>query len=264
MNLEAARRLLAITHAPSPKLEEGERTHIDRTSIDFALACRQHEAYCQMLRDCDAEVRVLDVNCSFPDSVFVEDTAIVLEEVAVMTSMGTVSRRAETKGIESELRKHREVECISLPGSIDGGDVLRIGRQLLVGLSSRTNRAGLNALDAIARRHGYKITPVPVSGCLHLKTACTALPDGTLIVNPAWLDGEALRGFNRVAVSESEPWAANVALVGATVCLAAEHKGTAEMIDRLGFDVRTVELSEFAKAEGGVTCLSLLLQAMAS
>src|SRR5205085_3776151 len=125
-------------------------------------------------------------------------------------------------------------------------------------VSSRTNRGGVDALAEIVHRFGYKVIPVPVRGCLHLKTACTALPDETLLVNSAWLDVAALRPFEWTPVSESEPWAANVALVGAHVCLAAEHPRTADMIRGRGFDIRTVELSEFAKAEGGVTCLSLL------
>ena len=260
MNRDAARRLLAITHAPSPKLEQGERTHIDRAAIDFARACQQHEAYCQMLCDCGTEVRVLNANRTLADSVFVEDTAIVLDETAVMTPMGAKSRRAESAGVELELRKYREIERIHLPANIEGGDVLRVGCKLLVGISSRTDRNGVNALDSIVRHHGYKVIPVPVSGCLHLKTGCTALPDETLLVNPAWLDLDALRGFGTMPVPESEPWAANVALVNGTVCLAAGHRRTAEMIRQRGFQVRTTELSEFAKAEGGVTCLSILFR----
>ncbi len=261
MNPAAVRRLFAITHAPSSEIENGQRTHIGRTAIDFVRACRQHEAYRQVLRDCGAEVRVLDVNRESPDSVFVEDTAIVLDEVAVIASMGVEARRAETEGVELELQKHREIERVSLPAKIEGGDVLRINRQLLVGISSRTNRSGVDALDTIGRRHGYKVIPVPVRGCLHVKTACTALPDETLLVNPTWIETEALRGFKYLAVEKSEPWAANVALVGGTVFLAREHARTAEMIHELGFAVRTTELSEFAKAEGGVTCLSILYSA---
>lgn len=264
MNFVRARRTVAITHAPSPKIEQGQRTHLGRATIDIARARRQHEAYCQMLRDCGAEVQVMDVNREWPDSVFVEDTAIVLDEVAVLASMGAESRRGETAGIERELRNHQKVERIALPATIEGGDVLRMGRSLLVGVSSRTNRAGVNALDDVVRRYGYKVIPVPVHDCLHLKTACTALPDETLLVNPAWLDLAPLREFDRVPVPESEPWAANIALVGATVWVAAEHKRTAEMIRQRGFEVRTVELSEFAKAEGGVTCLSLLFSAKES
>ena len=239
-------------------MEQGERTHVERTAIDYAQACAQHVAYGQMLRDCGAEVRVLDVNRDHPDSVFIEDTAVVLDEVAIIASMGAEARRAETASLEGELQKYRAVERIALPATLEGGDVLRVGRTLFVGVSSRTNRAGVNALAAIARRHGYKIIPVTVRECLHLKTACTALPDGTLLVNPAWLEATSLSAFECVAVPEAEPWAANVALVGTTVCLAAEHPRTAEMIHRRGFQVRTAALSEFAKAEGGATCLSLL------
>ena len=117
----------------------------------------------------------------------------------------------------------------------------------------------MSALEKIVRRHGYRVVPVPVRGCLHLKTACTALPDESLLVNPAWLDTPALSGFATLSVPEAEPWAANVALVGTSVCLAAAHPRTAGMIRARGFQVRAVDLSEFAKAEGGVTCLSILL-----
>ena len=253
---------LALTHRPSSQLEEGQRTHVARTAIDFPRALQQHEAYCQMLRDSGADVRVLDVNHTQPDSVFIEDTAIVLDEVAVLASMGTDARRAEPAALEAELRRHREVRRIDLPASIEGGDVLRVGRTLLVGLSSRTNPAGVKALEEIARHHGYGVMPVPVRGCLHLKTACTALPDDSLLVNPAWIEMTALRGFELRPVPAAEPWAANVMLVGASVCLAAAHPQTAGLIRARGFEVRTVDISEFAKAEGGVTCLSLLLPAV--
>jgi len=260
----ATRSTLALVHAPSPELEHGRRTHIGRAPIDFARACRQHAAYCQMLRDCGAEVSVLEVNRHLPDSVFIEDTAIVLDEIAIVASMGAEARRAEARGIEMEIQKHRELERIVLPATVDGGDVLRVGRTLLVGASSRTNPAGVTALTTIVRRFGYEIVPVPVRGCLHLKTACTALPGGTLLVNPEWIDLAPLRSFECVKVPEAEPWAANVLLAGSSVCMAAENPRTAEMIQRRGFDVRTVELSEFAKAEGGVTCLSLLFSAKES
>ena len=249
---------IALTHRPSPQMEHGQRTHIVRENIDYARACHQHEAYGRMLSNCGAEVRVLDVNRHLPDSVFVEDTAIVLDEVAVLAAMGTEARRTETAGVEQELQKHREVVRVALPAAIEGGDVLRVGRTLLVGVSSRTNRAGAEALATIVRRHGYQVIPVPVHGCLHLKTACTALPDETLLLNPAWLDTEALRSFARVEVAKTEPWAANVALIGGSVCAAAAHARTVEMIRQRGFVVHTTDLSEFAKAEGGVTCLSLL------
>jgi dimethylargininase len=251
--------MLALTHVPSPNLDQAQRTYVGRVPIDLALAGRQHEAYCRMLRDCGATVRTLDVNRDLPDSVFIEDTAVVLDEVAVLASMGAPSRRAEPAGVEPELRKYRPVERMELPATLDGGDVLRVGRKLLVGLSGRTNAAGVEALQVATRRFGYKVTPVQVRGCLHLKSAAGALPDGRLLVNPEWLDADALRGFEQVRIPAEEPDAANVAVVGTTACLPAAHPRTADLVRRLGFEVRTVDLSEFAKAEGCVTCLSLLL-----
>ena len=237
-----------------------ELTFATRTPIDYDLAVWQHEAYCEMLRECGAQVRTLNINRHLPDSVFVEDTAIVLDEVAVLASMGAESRRAEPAGIEPELRKYREVRHIELPATIEGGDVACVGRQLLVGLSSRTNPAGIRALEEVVRHHGYRVTPVLVRDCLHLKTACTPLPDGRLLVNPAFLDLDTLCGFDWVRIPKEEPLAADVALVGSNVCVTAEHAHTAEIIHDLGFAVHTIDLSEFAKAEGGVTCLSILFE----
>jgi dimethylargininase len=251
--------MLALTHVPSPNMQQCQRTYVAATPIDLSRAARQHEAYCRMLHECGAQVRTLDVNHELPDCVFIEDTAIVLDEVAVLTSMGAPSRRAEPVGIEPELRKYRKVERIELPATIEGGDVLRVGRTLLVGLSSRTNAAGVQALEAVVRRFGYRVVSVPVRQCLHLKSACTALPNGRLLANPDWLDAEALQGFELVHVPQAEPDAANAALVGANVCMPAAHPQTADLVRRLGFAVQTVDLSEFAKAEGCVTCLSLLL-----
>jgi dimethylargininase len=252
--------MLALTHVPSPRMEHCQRTYVARVTIEPALVLRQHEEYCRVLRQCGAEVRVLEINRELPDCAFIEDTAIVLDEVAVLAPMGTTSRRAEPAGIEPELRKYRDIQRIEAPATIEGGDVLRVGRTLLVGLSSRTNRAGVSALEGLVGRYGYKIVPVLVHRCLHLKTACTALDEKRLLVNPAWLDVSALRGFELLHVPEEEPWAANVALVGSSVCIAADQVRTADRIRKFCSDVRTIDLSEFAKAEGGVTCLSLLLE----
>lgn len=252
--------MLAITHVPSPNMDQCLRTYLGHTPIDYGRAVQQHEAYCQLLRQCGADVRTLDVHRQLPDCAFIEDTAIVLDEVAVLCPMGHAARRAEPVGIEPELRKYREVQRVELPATLEGGDVLRVGRTLLVGLSARTNPAGVTALEAVARRYGYNVVPVAVRQCLHFKSACTALPDQSLLMNPAWLDVPALRGFKLVNVPEEEADAANVALVGTSVCVAASHPRTAGLIRRLGFTVQTIDLSEFAKAEGCVTCLSLLFR----
>jgi dimethylargininase len=251
--------MLALIHLPSPHLDHGQRTHVARVPVDYDLALRQHAEYCRMVRGCGATVVTLDVNSNQPDGTFIEDTAVVLDEVAVVASMGTQARHREPAGIEPELRKYRELRRMQPPATLEGGDVLRIGRTLLVGLSARTNLAGLHDFERIVGRYGYRVLPVPVLQCLHLKTACTALPDGRLLVNPAWLDMQALPGFETVAVPKDEPWAANTLPINGIVCIAAEHVQTAALIRRRGFDVRTFDHSEFAKVEGGVTCLSLMI-----
>jgi dimethylargininase len=202
---------------------------------------------------------VLDVNRDHPDGVFIEDTAVVLDEAAILASMGAPARRQEPAGVEPVLREYRVIRRIELPATLEGGDVLRVERTLLVGLTRRTNAAGAEALAALVRPYGYDVRAVPVRGCLHLKSACASLPDGRLLANTARLDPEALRGFEVLRAPPDEPGAANVALAGKTVLMDAAYPRTLELVRALGFDVRTVDLSEFAKAEGSVTCLSVLL-----
>jgi dimethylargininase len=251
--------MIALTHIPSLNMQACERTFVPQAEIDHVLAQRQHAAYRHLLSKCGASVVALDVNLGLPDCTFIEDNAIVLDEVAILTSMGAASRRTESASLEPILREYRNLLRIHLPATIEGGDVLCVGRTLLVGESCRTNRDGITAMRVIARRHGYSITPVPVHGCLHLKTACTALPDGRLLVNRDWIDVAALAGHDLVSVPVQEPWGANVALIGDKVLMSAAHVHTAELIQGLGFNVKSADLSEFAKAEGGVTCLSLLI-----
>jgi dimethylargininase len=233
-------------------------TFVERSAFDYERALRQHAAYCNVLRNCGAEVSTLEVNRDLPDCPFIEDTAVVLDEVAVIARPGAAVRREETAAIERELHKYREVERIAAPATLEGGDVLQVGRMLLAGLSSRTSAAGVEALDAVVRRFGYTVRAVPVTGCLHLKTACTALPDQRLLVNPAWIDIADLGDFDVVTVPTAEPFGGNIACLDGHVVAAAEHPRTAELIRTMSFGTRLVELSEFAKAEGGVTCLSLL------
>jgi dimethylargininase len=253
--------MVALTHLPSFDMAACLRQDAGGPAIDGDVALRQHAAYRQMLAACGATVYALNANRRLPDCVFIEDTAIVLDEVAILCSMGHASRRKEPAGIEPELRRYRDVERIDLPATIDGGDVLRVGRRLIVGLSGRTSAAAADSLATIAARFGYRVDPVHVTGCLHLKSACTALPDGRLLANRSWFDAKALRHCEIIPVPENEPDAANVALVGETVCAAAGHPQTAELIRSLGFRVETTDLSEFAKADGCATCLSLLFEA---
>ena len=250
--------MIAITRAPSPAIVNCELTYVEREVINYHRALEQHAEYRRVLADCGAAVSQLSAGKNMPDSVFVEDTALVLDEIAVLASMGAASRREEPVAIEEELRKYREVIPIRLPALLDGGDVVVTGRSVLVGLSSRTDGAGATAISDVVSRYGYQVRAVRVTGCLHLKSACTALPDGSLLVNPAWLSPADIEGFSAVEIEPDEPFAADVALAGEHVIAGASFPRTNAKLEKLGFSVRCVDLSEFAKAEGGVTCLSLI------
>jgi dimethylargininase len=261
MTPDSASRLIAITHVPSPALERGERTFVSRAPIDFPLAQRQHGAYCTILADCGATVTTLDANLAHPDCVFVEDTALVLDEVAILARPGAPSRAAEPAGVEPELRRYREIRHLDEAATLDGGDIVVTGRTILVGASARTNEPGAQALAGLTREFGYRVVRVPLRDCLHLKSACCALPDGRLLVNPSWLDFAALHEFTLLHIPEAEPFAADFAVVGETILVSASHPQTADLIRRLGFRVRAAVLTEFEKAEGGVTCLSIIFRA---
>lgn len=252
-------RLVAITRAPSPRMDAGERTYVGRDAIDFALAVRQHAAYEDALRACGARVVQLEADRDLPDCVFVEDTAIVLDEVAVMMSMGAESRRGETTAIERALIAYREIERVALPATIDGGDVVRSGRALYVGASPRTNAAGIAALREVVRPYGYTVTAVPVRECLHLKSACSALPDGSFLVNADWISVAPLPANRLVPVPSSEPWAGDVLVIGERIIASDAFPATADLLRGHEWSVVPVSVSEFAKAEGGVTCMSLLI-----
>ena len=239
-------------------MEAGERTYVGHEAIDFTRARSQHAAYEDALRACGATVVQLDVNRELPDCVFVEDTAIVLDEVAVMMSMGAESRRGEPAGIERALRDYRDIERVELPATIDGGDVVRCGRALYVGHSARTNAAGITALREIVRGYGYTVTAVPVRQCLHLKSACSTLPDGSFLVNRDWIDVSPLPSGRLTQVPRNEPWAGDVLVIGERIIMSGEFPRTADLLRARGWTVSAVDVSEFAKAEGGVTCMSLV------
>jgi dimethylargininase len=251
---------VAITHAPSPDLGRCQLTYLGRVPIDVGLAGRQHAAYRAALAACGCDVVVLETNLAHPDCCFVEDTAVVLDDMAVLTPLGTAARAAESAGIEPALKRYRGVVRVNAPATLEGGDVLRIGRTLYVGTSGRTNAAGVEALRRAVESSGYRVEPVAVTGCLHLKTAVTTLPDGAILVNPAWLPADAFPGVERVVAAE--PFGANVVCVNGCVIAAAAHAETNDRLRRRGLIVREVDVSEFAKAEGGVTCLSLLIPAV--
>jgi dihydropteroate synthase len=252
--------IVALTREPARALDACELTYREREPIDAGAAARQHEGYCEALRACGASVVTLPPVEELPDSVFVEDTAIVLDELAILTRPGVESRRAEVEIIEPEIaRLRRKVVRLESPATLEGGDVMRVGRTLFVGLSSRTNWEGFTALRELVAPHGYRVCAVGLNDCLHLKTGCTALNDRILLANPAMVDIGSF-GCEVLLVDEAEPLAANVLRVGNSLLVGEEFPRTARLLADRGFDVRRVNVSEFAKAEGGLTCMSLLFK----
>jgi dimethylargininase len=252
--------LVAVTNVPSPLLYLGVRTFADEAAVDYAIALRQHEQYRDTLRRCGCRVVSLEVNRQHPDSVFVEDSALVLDEVAIMMSPGAESRRDEPRALEATLRDYRNVVRVERPATIDGGDIVRNGRQLYAGLSQRTNAAGVAALAALSTEFGYEVATIPVHGCLHLKSACSALPDGRFLVNAGWIDVTPLPADRLLHVPESEQWAGDVLVIGERIVVSDAFPETIQLLEHEGWEVLPVALSEFAKVEGGVTCLSLVFE----
>jgi dimethylargininase len=249
--------LTVITHKPSPALQNCELTFLESQEINYELALQQHQQYCQMLKNCGAKIIEIADNLDLPDSVFVEDPIIVFNEVAVLTSMGVASRRAESATLERLFKRYREIERISLPAKIEGGDVLKIGRQVFVGESPRTNRTGILALADIIEPFGYKVIPVSVKGCLHLKTGCTALDNETVLINSEWIDCEPFHYFKRVETLPEEPFGANVLRLNDHVCMNGAFPKTLDLVTSLGYSISAVNISEFVKMEAGLTCMCI-------
>lgn len=233
---------------------------MERVPIDYERAVQQHEAYCKMLARRGVAVTTLYDNLSFADCCFVEDNAIVVDELAIIASMGVVSRRSETTAIASELAKYRELVYVSYPSTIEGGDVLQAGKNIFVGLSTRTNHRGVEEVVRILKALDYRIIPVPVRGSLHLTTACSLIDDETVLINPRWADADSFRGFRILNTPEDEPWGANTFRIRETVCLEASFPKTIALVHDVHDDLEVVNISEFLKAEGGLSCLSLIFQ----
>lgn len=252
---------VAITRGVSPSIGDCELTFLDRETIDVEVAQAQHGLYEALLEEIGCRVEHLDADPAFPDSVFVEDIALVLDEVAVITRPGAMSRRGERASIERALAAHRPLERIEAPGVLDGGDVLAVAKTVYVGLSTRSNAEAARQLGAIVADHGYRVVEVGFGGCLHLKSAVTAVSDDALLINPEWVDASAFPEHACIPVDPTEPSAANVLRIGSAVLFAADSPRTGQRLSALGYDARPVEASELAKAEGALTCCSLVFEA---
>lgn len=235
-----------------------ELTHLARSPIDVELAERQHAQYSQTLISLGCRLLELPPEPHLPDSVFVEDTVIVLDDVAVLTRPGAESRLPEVASVANVIELWRPCVRIEAPGTLDGGDVLRIGRDVFVGQSGRSNAEGIAQLAAAIAPYGYRTVPVPVRGCLHLKSAVTLVAPYTLLINDAWIDRSHWPGMRFIAVAPEEPHAANALLVADTVIHPASEKLTRERLVAAGLRVLPVDVSEVQKAEGGVTCCSVI------
>lgn len=242
----------------SPSLGRCELTFLAREAIDLDRARAQHRTLEAALETLGCVIERLPAEPDLPDSVFVEDTAVVVDEVAVMTRPGAASRRAETASVARALARHRLLVSIEAPGTLDGGDVVRLGSRVYVGRSSRTNEAGTLALRAALGGFGYTVTAVPVAGCLHLKSAITEVAAGTVLLNPEWVDAAVFSDANVIEIDPDEPFAANAQRVGDAVVFPAAFPRTGERLRRRGIRIVTVDLSELAKAEGAVTCCSVV------
>jgi dimethylargininase len=253
--------LTAIVRKPSRNLSKGELTFLSRKKLDFEKAAKQHQAYCDALKELGARVITLDAVNSLPDSVFVEDTALVLDEIAVIVSIGAKSRIREVGLMEATLSKFRSASRIKPPARIDGGDILRVGKKLFVGNSTRTNKKGIRALHKFVNPFGYEVIRLKIDGSLHLKTGCTALDDRTILINPDWVDATAFRNFEQIEVAKSEPFAANILRIGKTICLHSGFENTKKIVEDRGYKIKEIDISEFLKAEAGLTCMSLIFNA---
>ena len=250
--------LTAIIRAVSSALAECELSFIERIPINMDKAREQHHAYEAALASLGARVVSLPEEPELPDSMFVEDPAIVLEEIAVVFPLGTETRRREAASLAKAIAEFRKLEYVTLPGTVEGGDILQIGRKLFVGLTARTNEEGIRQLRTIVAPYGYEVITVPVTGCLHLKSAVTHLGKSVLLANRAWFDAAPLAGYEWIDVDPSEPHAGNALALNGSVLFPASFPLTLARIEAKGFRVLPIDIAELQKAESGLTCSSLI------
>jgi dimethylargininase len=256
----AAAGLVALTRAVPAAINRCELTHIAREPIDLERAGQQHRQYEEALARAGCRLEHARPEPELPDSVFVEDPAVVLDELAVVTRPGAASRRTETVSVAEALAPYRRLRAIHEPGTLDGGDVLVIGRTIYVGLGTRTNLEGVRQLEGLVAPHGYRVLPIELRGCLHLKTAVTQASPSAVLINPAWVDPLSFGDMERIEIDPAEPFAANVLLVGDTLLCGAGYPRTRARLERRGIVGTAIDLSELAKAEAALTCCSIVFR----
>lgn len=246
----------AIVRRPGRDFAEGITTS-GLGAPDHDTALRQHAAYARALQELGLEVVALDALEGFPDACFVEDAAVVLGDVAVVTCPGAESRRAEADAMAPVLEEYRDLVRIESPGTLDGGDVMLAGRRAFIGLSGRTNESGAAQLGAVLERAGFEWTAVPVPRGLHLKSSVNFLEQDTLLLTPAFADAEAFAGYRRIVTASGEEYAANTLWINGTLLTPAGFPRVRESLNALGVPVVELDVSEYRKMDGGLSCLSL-------
>jgi len=246
----------AIVRRPAENFADG-LTSAELGPPEFALMQAQHEAYVCALREAGLRVQILDAAPQFPDAHFVEDAAIVVPELAVIARPGAGSRRGEAALIEPALAPHRPIARIEAPGTLDGGDVLQVGKHVFVGVSARTNETGARQLEALLADHGYRCTLIPLTHALHLKSDLNAVGSETLVVTRALADHEAIARFERIIVDPDETYAANLLRINGRLLIARGAPRLRDKLDAIALEIVELDMSEVRKMDGGLTCLSI-------
>lgn len=230
----------------------------NREEINVALAKKQHTEYCETLKQLGLKLITVDANNALPDSCFVEDTAAIFGEKAVICNMKTASRAKETLEVAKVLSRLKDTYFIKPPATIDGGDILRVEDTVFVGLTSRTSIHAVNQLECILTKSDFTVVPVRVNGVLHLKSACTYLGGNYVVMAEGFFETDLLRNFGKIVVPKGEEYAADCLAVNGTVLMAKGYPETRRLVEKAGFSTREMDVSEFRKGDGALTCLSIL------
>ena len=247
----------AVTRKPCKNFARGLTTAVGSEPADYGLMVKQHAAYLEALTTAGLEVIVLDPLPDFPDAHFVEDTAVVTPDVAVITNPGAAARRGEAESIAPILAKFRKIERIQPPGTVDGGDVLQVGNHFFIGLSERTNKQGAEQLGRILQSHGNTWTVVAVGAGLHFKSSVNYVGRNTLLITTAFAHNKRLQGYDKIVTERDEEYAANTLLVNEHLLMPAGFPHTRRQLEPLGFKIIELEISEVRKMDGGLTCMSI-------
>ncbi|MCP4116124.1 MAG: amidinotransferase [Desulfobacteraceae bacterium] len=246
----------AITRIPCKNFDRGITT-AGLGAPDYELMLDQHKAYIETLENLGLDVEILEAENDFPDAHFVEDTAVVTPDVAVITNPGADARKGEEVTIEAALSKYRPVEKIKEPGAVDGGDVLMVGTHFFIGLSDRTNAEGAAQLGKTLEKYGNTWDTVPVAAGLHFKSSVNYVGKNTLLVTKEFASRKELQGYELIVLKEGEEYAGNTLIINETLIMPAGYPDTKAKLEKLGMNIVELETSETRKMDGGLTCLSL-------